>query len=60
MLIDLSGHAAAVPVLVTMLDAMCDPLRLTLTAVLKDNAVQQQIERHHELLRSAMRAVSIA
>ena len=57
MLIDLSVHPAAAPVLVTTLDAMSEPLRLTLTATLKDNAVKQQIERHHELLRSAMRAV---
>jgi len=57
MLIDLSVHPAAAPVLVTALDTMCEPLRLTLTTVLKDNAVKQQIERHHELLRSAMRAV---
>ena len=48
---------AAAPVLVTALDTMCEPLRLTLTTVLKDNAVKQQVERHHELLRSAMRAV---
>ena len=31
--------------------------RLALTATLKDNAVKQQIERHNELVRSAMRAV---
>ena len=57
MLIDLSIHPVAAPVLVTKLDAMCEPLRATLTASLKDNAVKQQIERHNELLRSAMRAV---
>jgi len=57
MLIDVSTHPAAAPVLVTMLEAMCEPLRLTLTSQLKDNAVKQQIERHGELLRSAMRAV---
>ena len=57
MLIDLSVHPAAAPVLVTALDTMCEPLRLTLTTTLKDNAVKQQIERHNELLRSAMRAV---
>jgi len=56
MLIDLTHLPAAAPVVVTTLEAMCEPLRLTLTATLKDNAVKQQVERHNELLRSAMRA----
>jgi len=56
MLIELSVHPAAAPVVVTTLEAMCEPLRLTLTATLKENAVKQQQERHAELLRSAMRA----
>ena len=49
MLIDLSTHSAAAPIVVTTLEAMCEPLRKTLTATLKDNAVKQQIERHQEV-----------
>mmetsp|Transcript_29072 Transcript_29072/g.74799 ORF Transcript_29072/g.74799 Transcript_29072/m.74799 type:complete len:1233 (+) Transcript_29072:80-3778(+) len=57
MLIDLTQHAPAAPVATSMLDAMVEPLRGTLTATLKENAVKQQVERHNELVRSAMRAV---
>ena len=32
-----------------------DPLRATICATLKDNAVKQQIERHEELVTSGMR-----
>lgn len=43
-------------VLIGGLDAVTDPLRKTVIATLKDNAVPQQIERHDELVRSGMRA----
>jgi len=56
MLIDLTVYAPAVPVVTSMIDAMVDPLRVTITATLKDNAVKQQVERHGEMVRSAMRA----
>jgi hypothetical protein len=41
------------------LESVLESLRVpsTLTATLKENAVKQQIERHNELVRSAMRAV---
>lgn len=55
------GKLAVLPssaaVLVASLDAITDPLRKTITATLKDNAVKQQIERHEDLVRSGMRAV---
>ena len=57
MLIDLTLLAPAAPVVISTLEAMVDPLLKTLTATLKENAVKQQIERHNELVRSAMRAV---
>jgi len=51
-----SGGANAV-VVVGTLDELVEPLRVTVNAKLKDNAVKQQIERHDELVRSAMRAI---
>jgi len=56
MLIDLTVSGPAAPVVTTMIDDMVEPLRLTITATLKENAVKQQVERHGELVRSAMRA----
>jgi cullin-associated NEDD8-dissociated protein 1 len=56
MVIELSGMVRAAPAVLASLESMCEPLRLTLCATLKDNAVKQQIERHWETLRSAMRA----
>jgi len=56
MLIDLTQHAPAAPVVTSMIEVMVEPLRLTLVATLKENAVKQQVERHNELVRSAMRA----
>jgi len=44
-------------VIVASLEELVDPLRKTVNANLKDNAVKQQIERHEELVRSAMRAI---
>jgi len=57
MLIDVTSHSSAMPIVITMLDAMVEPLRLTLTATLKENAVKQQVDRHSEVVRSAMKAV---
>jgi len=56
MLIDLTVCPPAAPVVTAMIDAMVEPLRITITATLKENAVKQQVERHGELVRSAMRA----
>jgi len=56
MLIDLTVCPPAAPVVVAMIEDMVEPLRLTVTATLKENAVKQQVERHGELVRSAMRA----
>ena len=53
--IELAAHPSASAVVLAHLDSMCDPLRLTLTRTLKNNAVKQQIDRHAELVRSAMR-----
>jgi len=38
-----------------MLEQICEPLRKTVCATLKDNAVKQEIERHEELVRSGLR-----
>ena len=56
MVVTLAGHPAAAPIVVASLETMCDGLRATLVRQLKDNAVKQQIDRHAELVRSAMRA----
>lgn len=42
--------------LLVPLDSLSELLRLTLSQNIKNNAVKQQIDRHEELLRSAMRA----
>jgi cullin-associated NEDD8-dissociated protein 1 len=39
------------------LDSFCEPLDKTLTARMKRDAVQQEIERNNDLLRGALRAV---
>mmetsp|Transcript_50664 Transcript_50664/g.169198 ORF Transcript_50664/g.169198 Transcript_50664/m.169198 type:complete len:920 (+) Transcript_50664:2-2761(+) len=57
MLVALSALPAGQPVLTGALDTLLEPLRKTLLAQLKDNAVPQQVERHDDLVRSAMRAV---
>lgn len=36
-----------------MLEQICEPLRKTVSATLKDNAVKQEIERHEELVCDA-------
>jgi len=56
MLIDLTLCPPAAPVVTSMIEAMVEPLRVTMTATLKENAVKQQVEIHGELVRSAMRA----
>lgn len=56
MVIRLATNPASARVVTITLDAMCEPLRATLLRTLKDNAVKQQIDRHAELVRSAMRA----
>jgi len=43
------------PALLALLDQICEPLRKSVVAKLKDNAVKQEIERHDELVRSGMR-----
>jgi len=57
MLSKLAASTSNQAVIVSTLDAVVDPLRATVNATLKDNAVKQQIERHDELVRSAMRAI---
>jgi len=58
MLCKLAGsNSLNTAVVVSSLDTLVDPLRDTVKASLKDNAVKQQIERHDELVRSAMRAI---
>ena len=39
------------------LDAFCEPLVKTFTARVKSDAVQQEIDRNNDLLRSALRLV---
>jgi hypothetical protein len=39
--------------LLGMLDSLCEPLRKTVVATLKENAVKQEVERHEELVRSS-------
>mmetsp|Transcript_31002 Transcript_31002/g.77547 ORF Transcript_31002/g.77547 Transcript_31002/m.77547 type:complete len:1225 (+) Transcript_31002:85-3759(+) len=46
------GASAA---LLSMLDTLCEPLRKTIGATLKENAVNQEVERHDELVRSGLR-----
>jgi len=43
--------------LVGSLDALVEPLKVAVTTTPKDQAVQQQVERVEELIRSALRAV---
>ena len=44
-------------IVVASLETLVEPLRATVSATLKENAVKQQQERHEELLRSGMRAI---
>ena len=39
-------------IVVASLETLVEPLRATVSATLKENAVKQQQERHEELLRS--------
>ena len=42
----------------TKLDKLVEPLKMTVTTKVKANAVKQEYEKHDELKRSAMRAVA--
>ena len=44
-------------IVVASLETLVEPLRATVSATLKENAVKQQQERNEELLRSGMRAI---
>jgi cullin-associated NEDD8-dissociated protein 1 len=50
--------ATAGPLMLTGLDLLVDPLKETVTAKVKDQAVKQEVERNEELVRSALRAVA--
>jgi len=54
-LMRLSKKAGAA--LVASLDGLVEPLKAAVTSKPKDQAVQQQVERNEELIRSALRAV---
>jgi len=49
--------AVAGPALLEGLDQLVEPLRATLSTKAKEGAVQQEVERNDELIRSALRAV---
>jgi len=49
---------AAGPALLTCLDVLVEPLKKTITAKPKESAVQQDVEKNDELVRSALRAVA--
>tara|TARA_B110001452_G_scaffold18888_1_gene15310 strand:+ start:241 stop:3870 length:3630 start_codon:yes stop_codon:yes gene_type:complete len=55
MLRKLAAAPGSAAVVVASLEAIVEPLRSTICATLKDNAVKQQIERHEELVASGMR-----
>jgi len=55
MLRKLCGAPNSAAVVVASLEPIVEPLRSTICATLKDNAVKQQIERHEELVTSGMR-----
>ncbi|KAL1495813.1 hypothetical protein AB1Y20_016673 [Prymnesium parvum] len=57
MLGKLAVSTSSALVLAASLDSVVEPLRATICATLKDNAVKQQVERHEDLVRSGMRAV---
>jgi len=57
MLRKLCGTPGSAAVVVASLDQVVEPLRSTICATLKDNAVKQQIERHEEIVTSGMRTV---
>lgn len=40
------------------LDSLIEPLKMTVTARVKDSAVKQEVDRNEELIRSALRAVA--
>ena len=49
MLRKLAAAPNGAAVVVASLDLLVEPLRATICATLKDNAVKQQVERHEEL-----------
>eukprot|EP00964_Phaeocystis_antarctica_P075053 scaffold46271_cov48-Phaeocystis_antarctica.AAC.2 len=55
MLRKLAAAPNGAAVVVASLDLLVEPLRATICATLKDNAVKQQVERHEELVTSGMR-----
>jgi cullin-associated NEDD8-dissociated protein 1 len=56
MLVRLAQRAGAA--LLAGLDNLIEPLRQTVTTKVKDNSIQQQVERNEEMIRSALRAVA--
>jgi len=44
--------------MLTSLDVLVEPLKKTITSKAKENAVQQEVEKNDELVRSALRAVA--
>lgn len=50
MLSKLAASPTSALVLAASLDRVVEPLRATICATLKDNAVKQQIERHEDLV----------
>jgi len=59
MLRKLAAAPNGAAVVVASLDALVEPLRATVCATLKDNAVKQQVERHEELVTSGMRTARV-
>eukprot|EP00741_Cyanophora_paradoxa_P025544 tig00000383_g24650.t1 len=48
---------AAPSAVLAALDSLVDPLKETVTASVKENAVKQELERNEDVIRSALRAV---
>lgn len=49
---------AAGPALLTSLDSLVEPFKKTITAKPKESAVQSDVEKNDELIRSALRAIA--
>eukprot|EP01089_Gocevia_fonbrunei_P000539 TRINITY_DN10551_c0_g1_i1.p1 TRINITY_DN10551_c0_g1~~TRINITY_DN10551_c0_g1_i1.p1 ORF type:complete len:321 (-),score=110.51 TRINITY_DN10551_c0_g1_i1:65-1027(-) len=49
---------AAGPALLTSLDSLVEPFKKTITTKVKESAVQQEVEKNEELIRSALRAIA--
>jgi len=55
----MATRPAMAPALLGMLETAAEPLRKTVAATLKENAVKQEAERHEELVRSGLRVACL-